>query len=83
MKRKKNKIKDNDISSSKKRNVFTNLLDNKSLKYTFFNKNCNRNKISVILDFLDINEQLPLIKLNSILSKLLINTIYLLKVFHR
>ena len=73
MKRKINKIKENDISALKKRNAFTNLLDNKSLKYTFFNRNCNRNKISVIMNFLDINEQLPLLKLNSILSKLLIN----------
>ena len=72
MKRNINKIKANDIIPLKKRNGFSNKKENNSLKYNFFNKSYNRNKISVILNFLDINEQLPLLKLNSILSKILI-----------
>ena len=72
MKRNINKIKANDIIPLKKRNGFSNKKNNNSLKYNFFNKSYNRNKISVILNFLDINEQLPLLKLNSILSKILI-----------
>jgi len=47
--------------------------ESKSLKYQFFNKEKNRNKISLIIDFLDINEQLLLLKLNSIFLKILIN----------
>ena len=42
-------------------------------RYNFFNRIQNRNKISIILSFLDINEQLPLLYLNSIISKILIN----------
>ena len=47
--------------------------ESNSLKYKFFNKEKNRNKISLIIDFLDINEQLLLLKLNSIFLKILIN----------
>ena len=47
--------------------------NNNSLAKIFFNRKNNRNKISIILEFLDINEQLPLIKLNSIISNVIIN----------
>ena len=50
-----------------------NIINNNSLSKIFFNQYNNRYKISDILDFLDINEQLPLIKLNSIISNIIIN----------
>ena len=43
-----------------------------SLSHLFFNQIKNRYKISLILDFLDINEQLPLIKMNSVIAKIII-----------
>ena len=56
-----------------KKSGFINIFNKNSIRNTYFNNNINRNKISIILDFLDINEQLPLIKLNSIISKIIIN----------
>ena len=73
----KKKISKNNNSNIKlnKKTGSTNLNDKKSnsLRYHFFNKEKNRNKISLIINFLDINEQLPLLKLNSIFSKIIIN----------
>ena len=75
MKRKINSYNEKDFIPLNKRNHFINKINinNKSLKYNFFNKVHNRNKISIILNFLDINEQMSLLKLNSIISKILIN----------
>ena len=74
MKRKRNTNYKTIINKITKKNTYLNSSDNhSSLKYNFFNKYNNRNKISLILNFLDINEQLPLIKVNSIFSKILIN----------
>lgn len=56
----------------KKKSGFDNIFNKNSLSANYFNQKYNKNRISVILDFLDINEQLPLIKLNSIFSKIVI-----------
>mgnify|MGYP006873055076 CR=1 FL=1 len=73
----KKKISINNSSNIKinKKTGNTNLngKNSNSLRYHFFNKVKNRNKISIIINFLDINEQLPLLKLNSIVSKIIIN----------
>ena len=75
MKIKKNSNNEKDIISLNKKSSFIKTFNNNlnSIKYNFFNKVNNRNKISIIVNFLDINEQLPLMKLNSIISKILIN----------
>ena len=75
MKIKKNSDNGKDIISLNKKSSFIKTFNNNlnSIKYNFFNRVNNRNKISIILNFLDINEQLPLIKLSSIISKILIN----------
>ena len=57
----------------RKKSGFVNSFNHNSLSKMFFNHFSNRNKISIILDFLDINEQLPLIKMNSIISKIIIS----------
>mgnify|MGYP006916326231 CR=1 FL=1 len=72
MKRKINNKNENNIIR-KKHGFTNNSINPNSISNLFFNKNNNRYKISTILDFLDINEQLPLINLNSIISKIIIN----------
>ena len=69
----KRKLQMKEKIDAKKKSGFINIFNKNSLSSTYFNDNINRNKISIILDFLDINEQLPLIKLNSIISKIIIN----------
>ena len=66
-------INSNNILNKKPGIINLNKKNNNSLINTFFNHNNNRYKISIILDFLDINEQLPLIKLNKIFSNILFN----------
>ena len=69
----KRNLQKNEKNNIKKKSGVINIFNKNSLKNTYFNNIINRNKISIILDFLDINEQLPLIKLNSIISKIIIN----------
>ena len=72
----KKKIIINNKSKAKINKKTENINNNKksnSLSHTFFNMLNNRNKISIIINFLDINEQLPLLKLNSVLAKIIIN----------
>ena len=57
----------------KKGNINLKEKNSNSLKFKFFNQASNKNKISIIINFLDINEQLPLFTLNSIISTILIN----------
>ena len=66
-------LNSNNILNKKPGIINLNKKNNNSLINTFFNHNNNRYKISIILDFLDINEQLPLIKLNKIFSNILFN----------
>ena len=72
MKRKIESKNENNIIR-KKHGFINNSMNHNSISNCFFNQNNNRYKISTILDFLDINEQLPLISLNSIISKIIIN----------
>ena len=58
--------------NKKTENVNKNKKSN-SMSHTFLNMPNNRNKILIIINFLDINEQLPLLKLNSVLAKIIIN----------
>ena len=69
----KRNLQKNEKNNIKKKSGVINIFNKNSLSNTYFNNIINRNKISIILDFLDINEQLPLIKLNSIISKIIIN----------
>ena len=74
MKRKaerKEKISNNKLSK-KLGSLFSFNNNSNSLSKIFFNQIKNRYKISLILDFLDINEQLPLIKMNSVIAKIII-----------
>ena len=66
-------INSNNILNKKPGIINLNKKNNNSLINTFFNHNNNRYKISIILDFLDINEQLPLMKMNKIFSNILFN----------
>ena len=73
----KTKIKVNNNSKIKRKKKSGKIIlkekNSNSLKYKFFNQTKSNNKISIIIDFLDTNEQLPLLKLNSIISKIIIN----------
>ena len=73
MKKKIEKTEKNYSNALSKKSGFVKAFNHNSLSKIFFNHFTNRNKISIILDFLDINEQLPLIKMNSIISKIIIN----------
>ena len=73
MKKKIEKTEKNYSNVLSKKSGIVNAFNHNSLSKIFFNHFTNRNKISIILDFLDINEQLPLIKMNSIISKIIIN----------
>ena len=73
-------LNNNNILNKKPGIINLNKKNNNSLINTFFNHNNNRYKISIILDFLDINEQLPLMKMNKIFY--LINIICHLKVLY-
>ena len=73
MKSKIEKAEKNYNNVLRKKSGFVNSFNYNSLSKMFFNHFSNRNKISIILDFLDINEQLPLIKMNSIISKIIIS----------
>ena len=73
MKSKIEKAEKNYNNVLRKKSGFVNSFNHNSLSKMFFNHFSNRNKISIILDFLDINEQLPLIKMNSIISKIIIS----------
>ena len=73
MKKKIEKTEKNYRNVLGKKSGIVNAFNHNSLSKIFFNHFTNRNKISIILDFLDINEQLPLIKMNSIISKIIIN----------
>ena len=66
-------LNSNNILNKKPGIINLNKKNNNSLINTFFNHNNNRYKISIILDFLDINEQLPLMKMNKIFSNILFN----------
>ena len=66
-------LNSNNILNKKHGIINLNKKNNNSLINTFFNHNNNRYKISIILDFLDINEQLPLMKMNKIFSNILFN----------
>ena len=74
MKRKaeKNEKNSNNKLSKKLGSLFLFNNNSNSLSKIFFNQIKNRYKISLILDFLDINEQLPLIKMNSVIAKIII-----------
>ena len=73
----KTKIKVNNNSKIKRKKKSGKIIlkekNSNSLKYKFFNQTKSNNKISIVIDFLDTNEQLPLLKLNSIISKIIIN----------
>ena len=73
MKKKSSINNKSNIKINKKTERINNNKNSNSLSHNFFNKIKNRNKITIILNFLDINEQLPLLQLNSIISKILIN----------
>ena len=74
MKTKINEAKNSKNKCKKKKgNINLKEKNSNSLKSKFFNQASNKNKISIIINFLDINEQLPLFTLNSIISTILIN----------